>query len=100
MVRVGRRPALGRLRLTSSNLDTLRRYHERLNEQGEVALEYVHPDVEVQMFRGSPIPGPYVSHEGLRRWRKDVSDVIEDWRLEIDEIIETEHTDLPANSSM
>jgi ketosteroid isomerase-like protein len=93
--------------------DLLRRYHDRLNSEGEVPLDLVHPEVEVVMFRGSPIPGPYEGHDGLRRWRDDVFDVIEDWHLDLDEIVETahpdvlvamqrfvgrmEHTDLPAN---
>jgi ketosteroid isomerase-like protein len=97
----------------ADNVETLRRYHERLNDSGELALELVDPEVEVQMFRGSPIPGPYVGHDGLRHWRDDVFDVIEEWRLELDDVIETEdpdvvvalqrfvgrmeHTDLPAN---
>src|SRR3954452_8530544 len=100
-------------RVVDENVETLRRYHERLNGQGELALELVHPEVEVRMFEGSPIPGPYVGHEGLRRWREDAFDVIEDWRLELDEVIETDdpdvlvaihrfvgrmkHTHLPAN---
>jgi ketosteroid isomerase-like protein len=99
--------------MPGSNVETLRRYHERLNESGELALELVDPAVEVHMFRGSPIPGPYVGHDGLQRWREDVFDVIDDWHLELDEVIEfddpdvlvamqrfvgrMEHTDLPAN---
>jgi ketosteroid isomerase-like protein len=100
-------------RVVDENVETLRRYHERLNGEGELALELVHPEVEVRMFEGSPIPGPYLGHEGLRRWREDVFDVIEDWRLELDDVIagddpdvvvalqrfvgRMEHTDLPAN---
>jgi len=99
--------------MPGQNVETLRRYHERLNREGELALELVDPEVEVHMFRGSPIPGPYVGHEGLRRWREDVFDVIDDWRLELDDVIEEEdpdvvvamqrfvgrmeHTHLPAN---
>ena len=65
------------------------------------------------MFRGSPIRGPYHGHDGLRRWRDDTFDVIQQWRLELDEVIEGDdpdvvvaiqrfvgrlrHTDLKAN---
>lgn len=80
--------------MPASNADTLRRYHERLNETGELALELVDPKVEVHMFRGSPIPGPYVGYEGLQRWREDVFDVIDDWHLELDEVIEMEDRDV------
>jgi ketosteroid isomerase-like protein len=99
--------------MSAKNVETLRRYHERLNETGEPPLELFHPDVEVHMFRGSPIAGPYRGHEGLRRWRQDTFDVIQEWRLELDEVIagddpdvivamqrfvgRMQHTDLPAN---
>ena len=65
------------------------------------------------MFRGSPIPGPYRGHDGARRWREDTFDVIDEWRMELDEVVETDdpdvmvaihrfvgrmkHTNLPAN---
>jgi ketosteroid isomerase-like protein len=99
--------------MSARNVETLRRYHERLNEARELPLELVHPDMEVRMFRGSPISGPYRGHDGLRRWRQDTFDVIQEWRLELDEVItgndpdvivamqrfagRMQHTDLPAN---
>jgi ketosteroid isomerase-like protein len=99
--------------MSARNVETLRRYHGRLNDSGELPLELFHPDVEVHMFRGSPISGPYRGHDGLRRWRDDTFDVIQEWRLELDEVItgddpdvivamqrfvgRMQHTDLPAN---
>lgn len=96
-----------------ANVETLERYHARLNETGEPALDLIHPDVEIHMFRGSPITGPYHGHEGVRAWRSDTFDVIDDWRLELDEVItgddpdvmvamqrfvgRMQHTGLPAN---
>jgi ketosteroid isomerase-like protein len=46
------------------------------------------------MFEGSPIRGPYRGHDGLRRWRDDTFDVIEDWRLETDEVIDGDDPDV------
>ncbi len=99
--------------MSAENVDTLRRYHRLLNETGELPLELAHPDVEVHMFQGSPIPGPYRGHDGLRKWRQDTFDVIQEWRLELDDVItgddpdvmvamqrfvgRMEHTDLEAN---
>jgi ketosteroid isomerase-like protein len=95
------------------NVETLRRYHELLNSTGELPLELVHPDVEVIMFRGSPISGPYHGHEGLKQWQRDAFDVIDSWQLELDDVITGDdpdvmvarmrfvgrmrHTDLSAN---
>jgi len=99
--------------MSAENVETLRRYHGLLNETGELPLELFHPDVEIHMFQGSPIPGPYRGHAGLREWRQDTFDVIQEWRLELDEVItgddpdvmvamqrfvgRMEHTDLEAN---
>jgi GNAT superfamily N-acetyltransferase/ketosteroid isomerase-like protein len=97
----------------AENVERFRRYHELLNETGEIAVEFLDPDVEMRMFRGSPIPGPYRGHDGVRRWREDTFDVIDQWRMELDEVItgddpdvlvalhrfvgRMKHTDLPAN---
>jgi ketosteroid isomerase-like protein len=99
--------------MATMNLATLRRYHELLNETGEAPLELLDPDVEIHMFRGSPIAGPYLGHDGVRQWMRDTFDVIEAWRLELDEVVtgdnpdvvvalqrfvgRMKHTDLPAN---
>ncbi|HXD57571.1 MAG TPA: nuclear transport factor 2 family protein [Thermoleophilaceae bacterium] len=96
-----------------ANVETLERYHALLNDTGEPPLALMHPDVEIHMFRGSPITGPYHGHEGVRAWRRDTFDVIDDWRLELDEVItgddpdvmvamqrfvgRMQHTGLPAN---
>jgi ketosteroid isomerase-like protein len=80
--------------MSRENVETLRRYHDLLNETGEPPIDLFHPDLEIHMFQGSPIRGPYHGHEGLRRWRDDTFDVIEDWRLELDEVIEGNDPDV------
>ena len=98
---------------SAENVETLRRYHDLLNEAGEPPLELADPGIEIHMFRGSPISGPYRGHDGLRQWRRDTFDVIDAWRLELDEVItgddpdvmvalqrfvgRMKHTDLAAN---
>jgi ketosteroid isomerase-like protein len=99
--------------MLADNVETLRRYHDLLNDTGDPPVELFHPEIEIYMFDGSPIPGPYFGHDGLRQWRDDTFDVIEDWRLELDEVItgddpnamvmmerfvgRMKHTDLHAN---
>jgi ketosteroid isomerase-like protein len=99
--------------MAAGNAETLRRYVELLNETGEVPVELLQPDVEMHMFRGAPIPGPYHGHDGVRRWREDTFDVFQDWRMELDEVVESgdpdivvaihrfvgrmRHTELPSN---
>jgi GNAT superfamily N-acetyltransferase/ketosteroid isomerase-like protein len=99
--------------MANPNVEALRRYHELLNETGAIPVEFLDPDVEMHMFDGSPIPGPYRGHDGVRHWREDTFDVIDGWRLELDEVVtgddpdvmvainrfvgRMKHTDLPAN---
>jgi hypothetical protein len=71
--------------VTRANVATLWRYHELLSETGEAPVELLDPDVEIHMFRGSPIAGPYLGHDGVRQWMRDTFDVIEAWRLELDD---------------
>jgi len=80
--------------VSSKNVETLRRYHELLNRTGEPPVEFVDPDVEIHMFQGAPIPGPYRGHDGLRQWRQDTFDVIEGWQLELDEVITGDDPDV------
>lgn len=99
--------------MPADNVETLRRYVELLDETGEVPVELLQPDVEMHMFRGSPIPGPYHGHEGVRRWREDTFDVFEDGRMTLEEVVpgadpdvmvaihrfvgRMRHTELPAD---
>jgi ketosteroid isomerase-like protein len=99
--------------MASPNEEALRRYHLLLNETGEPQLELLHPDIEMHMFRGAPISGPYVGHEGARQWVRDTFDVIDSWTLVLDDVItgddpdvmvalqrfvgRMKHTDLPAD---
>jgi len=95
------------------NPETLRHYYELLNASGDPPLALIHPEIEIHMFEGSPISGPYFGHDGVRDWQRDTFDVIDSWGLELDEVIEGEdpdvmvamqrfvgrmkHTDLPVN---
>jgi ketosteroid isomerase-like protein len=80
--------------MSEDNVETLSRYLDTLNKRGESPAELIHPEWEGHMFRGSPIPGPYRGRSGHERWRRDTFDVIEDWRIELHEVIETDDPDL------
>jgi ketosteroid isomerase-like protein len=73
--------------MSQENVEIVRRYCELLNETGEPPLDLVDHDVEMHMFEGSPIRGPYRGHQGLQQWREDTFDVIEDWRVELDDVV-------------
>ena len=99
--------------MPTANVETLKRYYELLNDTGEPPLELFHPEVEVHMFEGAPLSGPYYGRDGVLEWRRDTFDVIDSWGLELDEVItgddpdvvvalqrfvgRMKHTDLPVN---
>jgi ketosteroid isomerase-like protein len=80
--------------MSQGNVETLRSFYERLNTTGEAPAELFHPDLEIHMFEGSPIVGPYRGLDGLRRWCEDSFDILEDGRLLLDEVITGDDPDL------
>jgi ketosteroid isomerase-like protein len=80
--------------MSRGNVETLRSFYEGLNTAGEAPAELFHPDVEIHMFEGSLLSGPYRGHDGLRRWQEDSFDVLEDWRLLLDEVITGDDPDV------
>ncbi len=80
--------------MSHRNAETLRSFYERLNTTGEVPAELFGADVEIHMFEGSPISGPYRGLDGLRQWREDSFDILEDGRLLLDEVITGDDPDV------
>jgi len=80
--------------MSQGNVETLRSFYERLDATGEAPAELFHPDLEIHMFEGSPIVGPYRGLDGLHRWREDSFDILEDGRLLLDEVITGDDPDV------
>jgi ketosteroid isomerase-like protein len=80
--------------MSAANVETLRSFYQGLNTTGEAPAEPFHPDLEIHMFEGSPISGPYHGLDGLRRWHEDSFDVVDDGRLLLDEVITGDDPDV------
>ena len=52
-------------------------------ERGDPAPELCDADVEIVNWAESPIPGPYLGREGVRRWWDDVADAFEGVRFHV-----------------
>jgi ketosteroid isomerase-like protein len=99
--------------VSQDNVEVLRSFYRLLNETRRAPTELCDPGVEIHMFEGSPISGPYCGQSGLRQWHRDTFDVIKEWRLELDDVLigddpdvmvamerfvgRMAHTDLEAN---
>jgi ketosteroid isomerase-like protein len=55
--------------------------------RGELDVELYAPDIRIDNVKGFPITGPYFGHDGVRQWLADLSEIIEDFALEIDEVV-------------
>jgi hypothetical protein len=74
--------------MSRENVELVRRAYGEFLSRGELPLPLVHPELRIDNVPESPIPGPYHGHEGLRRWWREVSGVLEGMRLELDETID------------
>lgn len=57
-------------------------------ERGDPAPEMCDPEVEIRNWAQSPIPGPYLGHDGVLRWWQDVADAFEEVRFELIDVEE------------
>ena len=55
---------------------------ERFNRDRWLPEELFDPDVEFSNLAESPLPGPYRGYEGLREWRQDLFEVVEEGHFE------------------
>jgi ketosteroid isomerase-like protein len=74
--------------MSQQNVETVRASIEHFNREGFLPEDLYTPDVEVLNIRESPLPGPYRGHAGLRRWRDDLFEVVEEGRFEIEELVD------------
>ncbi len=73
--------------MSRENVEVVQRAFEFF-ERGELPFEVADPDIRIDNIPQSPHPGPYYGHEGLRRWWKELADVIPDLRLLLEGVID------------
>jgi ketosteroid isomerase-like protein len=72
--------------MSEENVEIVRRAFELGVKAGAPYFELFDPDVLLENVAESPITGPYRGHEGLRRWREDIEEVVEDLELSVAEL--------------
>ena len=76
--------------MSQENVALMRTLFERFNRTGFQPEELWHPDGELVNFRESPIPGPYRGHDGLRRWRDDLFEVVKEGRFDVESLTDAD----------
>jgi ketosteroid isomerase-like protein len=74
--------------MSQENVDVVRRSWAGVSSHGELPFELWDEDLRIDNMPEFPIKGPYEGHEGLAQWRDDISEVIEDLRFDVKEIID------------
>ena len=80
--------------MSQQNVEIVRAMIDRFNRDGFLPEELFDPDVDLFNVRESPLPGSYHGYEGLRQWREEVFDVVEEGRFEIDNLQDVDEADL------
>ena len=68
-------------------MELVRRWFEGLR-RGDLQPELWHPELVMENWKESPIPGPFHGYEGLKRWWEELVDAFEDVRLELKDVID------------
>jgi ketosteroid isomerase-like protein len=73
--------------MSRENVEVVRRAFEFFG-RGELPFDVADPEIRIDNIPDWPIPGPYYGHEGLRRWWDDLTDVVPDLRLHLEDVVD------------
>jgi ketosteroid isomerase-like protein len=74
--------------MSERNVEIVRRWWEGFNEDGMPPLALCDDEIEIGMPPDFPVRGVYKGHEGVRRWRDEVFDVVDSARVEPEDIVD------------
>lgn len=72
--------------MSQQNVEIMRRVVDAINAD-EVPRELIAPEFEMTNATTAVTDATYLGYEGALKWRRDLFDVIEDARFEVDEIL-------------
>jgi ketosteroid isomerase-like protein len=70
----------------SENVEIMRRWWRGFNEDGMPPLALCDEAIEIRNPHDFPVPGPFLGHDGVRRWRDEVFEIFDDVRMDLDRI--------------
>jgi ketosteroid isomerase-like protein len=74
--------------MSEENVEIVRRWWEGFNEDGMPPLALCDEEIEIRNPPDFPVRGPYQGHSGVRRWRDQAFDIIDNARVETDDIVD------------
>jgi uncharacterized protein len=74
--------------VSEQNLEVVRRWWKGFHEDGMPPLDLCDAQVEISNPPEFPVRGTYRGHEGVRQWRTDAFDVIDELEVETEKLID------------
>jgi ketosteroid isomerase-like protein len=74
--------------MPEENLEVVRRWWATFNETGMPSLDLCDERVEIANPPDFPVRGSYHGHEGIRQWRTDVFEIVDDATVEVEKLID------------
>ena len=74
--------------MSQENVAAVQRFADHWNETGEPPWAELDPDVVFEIDPGSFVAGTYKGHDGLRTLLRLTAEVFDEFRLELDELID------------
>ena len=74
--------------MSEENVEIMRRWWRGFNEDGMPPLALCDEAIEIRNPPDFPVRGPFLGHDGVRRWRDQVFDIFDDARMEAEKIVD------------
>jgi ketosteroid isomerase-like protein len=74
--------------VSDENLEVVRRWWASFNEHGIPSLDLCDEQIEIRNPPDFPVSGLYRGHEGVRQWRTDVFEIVDDANVEVEKLID------------
>src|SRR5688572_25543859 len=74
--------------MSQQNVEIVRRWWAGFNEEGMPPLSLCDERIEIRNPPDFPVRGMYQGHDGVRRWRDQVFEIVEDARVEPEEVVD------------
>jgi len=68
------------------NVEVVRSWLGAVNDP-EVGKEFCGPEMRIDNIAEFPITGPYLGHDGLVQWKQDLAEVIDEFDLDVEELL-------------
>ena len=74
--------------MSQENVDVVRRWWAGFNEDGVPSLDLCDEQIEISNPPEFPVRGSFHGHEGVRRWRDQVFDILDDLNVEAEKLFD------------